>query len=118
MAGENEKQHPGTDRVSDTTGLVDAFGLLGQRWNGVLLGALSEGPLGFAELKRAVAGISDSVLAERLARLGAAGVIERVIGEGPPVSTSYRLTTAGLALLPALRELSAWATAYLPPAGA
>jgi len=42
---------------------------LGKRWNGVLLGTLTNGPSGFAELKRNVEGISDSVLSERLSEL-------------------------------------------------
>jgi DNA-binding HxlR family transcriptional regulator len=47
-------------RVCDAA-LARAFGFLGKRWNGVLLGTLIAGPAGFSELRRAVAGISDSV---------------------------------------------------------
>jgi DNA-binding HxlR family transcriptional regulator len=36
------------------------------------------------------------------------------VREGPPVAVSYRLTSAGQALLPALRELTIWATENLP----
>lgn len=89
--------------------LVRAFDFLGKRWNGVLLGSLADGALGFAELRRAVAGISDSMLSERLAELGAAGLVEREVEPGPPVSVRYRLTGSGAAVLPALNALSAWA---------
>jgi DNA-binding HxlR family transcriptional regulator len=97
--------------------LTRAFGFLGKRWNGVLLGTLAGGPLGFAELKRAVSGISDSMLSERLAELAAADLLEREVEPGPPVSVSYRLTDSGAALLPALEALTTWAEENLPEAG-
>src|ERR1700761_6679607 len=94
--------------------LARAFGILGKRWNGVILAILLSGPPGFAELRRAVNGISDSVLADRLTELGRAGLVERTVSDGPPVSVSYALTPAGQALLPALDSLAEWATANLP----
>ena len=94
--------------------LSRAFSFLGKRWNGVLLGALVQGPAGFAELKRAVGGISDSVLSERLSELTGAGLVLRTVDEGPPVAVSYRATEAGEALIPALEALPAWAEANLP----
>jgi DNA-binding HxlR family transcriptional regulator len=94
--------------------LSRAFGFLGKRWNGVLLGALVQGPAGFAELKRLVAGISDSVLSERLSELAAAGLIQRTVEVGPPVAVTYRASESGLALMPALEALTTWAKNSLP----
>ncbi|HEY3925050.1 MAG TPA: helix-turn-helix domain-containing protein [Acidothermaceae bacterium] len=91
-----------------------AFGFLGKRWNGVIIGTLANGPAGFSELKRAVDGISDSVLSERLVELCGANLVQRTVDEGPPIAVSYRLTGASEALLPALRELTKWATDNLP----
>lgn len=88
--------------------LVRAFTFLGKRWNGVLLGTLSHGPAGFAELKRGL-GISDSMLSDRLGELGRAGLVERVVDAGPPIAVSYRLTESGEAIGPALRALGDWA---------
>ena len=96
--------------------LSRAFGFLGKRWNGVLIGTLMGGPAGFADLRRAVAGISDSMLSERLSELGAAGLVERTVEAGPPVSVSYRLTEAGERLSPALGALTAWAEENLTEA--
>jgi DNA-binding HxlR family transcriptional regulator len=97
--------------------LVRAFQFLGKRWSGVILGTLTAGPLGFAELRRQVAGISDSVLAERLSELQGSGLILRAVQDGPPVSVTYTLSLAGCALLPAMHELSLWATDNLPRKG-
>ncbi|HEY1832377.1 MAG TPA: helix-turn-helix domain-containing protein [Acidimicrobiales bacterium] len=97
--------------------LTRAFGFFGKRWNGVILGTLLEGPAGFSELRRTVGGISDSVLSERLAELGGAGLVTRTVSLGPPLAVTYELTEAGQGLLPAMRELTAWASANLPPGG-
>lgn len=94
--------------------LVRAFRFLGKRWSGLILGTLTAGPLGFAELGRRVEGISDSVLAERLSDLQASGLVLRDVQVGPPVSVTYTLSGAGSALLPAMHELSLWATDNLP----
>ena len=94
--------------------LVRAFELLGRRWTGVILGTLSDRPASFRELARAVPGISDSMLSSRLVALAKAGLLSRIVDEGPPVSVGYQLTDAGRALLPALEQISRWADEYLP----
>ncbi len=94
--------------------LVRAFDLLGKRWTGVVLGTLSGGPAGFRALARAVDGISDSMLSDRLAELCDAGLVSRTVAEGPPLSVRYALTDAGRALLPALEQITRWAEEHLP----
>jgi DNA-binding HxlR family transcriptional regulator len=96
--------------------LARAFDLLGKRWTGVVLGTLSGGPTGFRALARAVEGISDSMLSDRLGELANAGLVIRTVDDGPPVSVSYELTDSGRALLPALEQISRWAEDYLPAA--
>src|ERR1700680_3536803 len=97
-----------------TVALGRAFEFLGKRWNGVLLGTLRAGPAGFSELARAIEGISDSVLSDRLADLTKAGLISRAVGAGPPLAVSYALTARGQALMPALEQISIWAHEHLP----
>ncbi|MEU2615424.1 helix-turn-helix domain-containing protein [Micromonospora sp. NPDC007271] len=95
-------------------GLARAFAFLGKRWNGVLLGTLANGPAGFAELGRALPGISESVLSDRLGELCRVGLVSRTVREGPPLGVSYRLTDRGAALVPALDALARWAHDHLP----
>ena len=90
---------------------------LGKRWNGVVLGNLNTGPAGFSELARAIGGISDSVLSERLADLTGAGLITRTVETGPPLSVSYALTKRGRALMAALEHIWLWAQEHLPADG-
>ena len=92
------------DCVAADESLVRAFDLLGKRWTGVLLATLREGQVGFRALARAVPGISDSVLSDRLGELTGAGLITRTVAEGPPVSVTYTLTRAGRALRQARRR--------------
>jgi DNA-binding HxlR family transcriptional regulator len=100
--------------VSADAALVRAFDLLGKRWTGVVLGTLSGGPAGFRALARAVDGISDSMLSDRLGELSNAGLVTRTVTEGPPLSVRYGLTDSGRALLPALEQIGRWAEEYLP----
>ena len=96
--------------------LVRGFDLLGKRWTGVLLGTLSGGPAGFRALSRAVEGISDSMLSDRLSELCDVGLATRSVDEGPPITVAYELTDAGRSLLPALEQISRWAAEHLPAA--
>jgi DNA-binding HxlR family transcriptional regulator len=105
------------DRVACTgcdRALVRAFEFLGKRWSGVVIGALVHGPAGYRELSRAIDGISDSVLSDRLSALTAAGLVSRTVDEGPPLSVAYALTERGRALIPALEALGRWADEHLP----
>jgi DNA-binding HxlR family transcriptional regulator len=94
--------------------LARAFGFLGKRWNGLIIGVLAGGPATFTGLRRAVGGISDSVLSDRLTELVAAGLVQRTVDDGPPVAVTYQLTEAGSSLRPVLDQLSTWARTSLP----
>jgi DNA-binding HxlR family transcriptional regulator len=96
--------------------LARAFRFLGKRWNALILGHLSAGPAGFRDLSRAIGGISDSVLSDRLTDLAAGGLVSRTVSEGPPLAVSYQLTERGQALMPALQQIALWARDNLPDA--
>ena len=97
-------------------GIRRAFDFLGKRWNGVILGTLSSGPLGFAELRRGVGAITDSVLSDRLVELAEAGLVERTVTRTRPPGVTYQLTATGSQLLPILHQLGSWAEVALPAA--
>lgn len=90
-----------------------AFSVLGKRWNGMIVSSLGGGPATFVSLRRAVVGISDTVLSDRLAELAQAGLVARTVDAGPPVTVSYALTESGKGLLPILSQLGQWASANL-----
>jgi DNA-binding HxlR family transcriptional regulator len=81
------------------------FSLVGKRWTLPILAALMYAPARFSEIGRAVPGLSERVMSERLQELCEAGLIERHVEPGPPVSTWYRLTAMGEHLRPAVESL-------------
>ncbi|MFI0258749.1 winged helix-turn-helix transcriptional regulator [Streptomyces sp. NPDC017056] len=99
------------------TGMARVFELFGKRWTGMIVSVLLAGPEYFAGLRRAIPGISERMLSDRLTELSAAGLVVREVDGGPPLRVSYRLTEAGRALDPALKELGRWAETYLPDGG-
>lgn len=112
MAAEQTHDVAACKRVDD--GITRVFQLLGKRWSGPILSVLQEHPAYFTDLRRAIPGLSERMLSDRLTELGAAGLVLREVDEGPPLRVSYRLTEAGAALEPALRELGDWAKRHLP----
>jgi DNA-binding HxlR family transcriptional regulator len=76
--------------------------LLGRRWALRVIWELRDGPLQFRTLQERCAGMSSSVLNQRLHELRTAGIVE--LGEG-----GYQLTVEGRGLLDAFAPLDAWA---------
>jgi DNA-binding HxlR family transcriptional regulator len=86
-----------------------AIELIGKRWTGAIVVALTEGPLRYADIGKAVPGLSDRLLSQRLRELEEEGLVERQVEAGTPVRVTYRLTEAGQQLDPVLSELKSWA---------
>ncbi|MFF5477015.1 winged helix-turn-helix transcriptional regulator [Streptomyces sp. NPDC012935] len=111
MAGEQSHDVSACKRVDE--GITRVFQLLGKRWTGPIVSVLTAGPAYFVALRRAIPGISERMLSDRLTELAAAGLVVREVYEGPPLRVVYRLTAAGSALEPGLTELGLWAKEYL-----
>lgn len=86
-----------------------AIELIGRRWTGAILCVLGERPMRFGELGRAVPGLSDRLLSQRLRELEEEGVVVRHVEEGTPVRVLYSLSEKGAQLGPAIEELQVWA---------
>ncbi|MCT2589122.1 helix-turn-helix transcriptional regulator [Streptomyces sp. N2-109] len=105
---------PGIACTEPDASVTRVFHLLGKRWTGLILASLMNGPGHFAELRRAVPGISERMLSDRLTELAALQLVVREVDHGPPLRVAYELTDAGLALRPAMTELTRWAEQHLP----
>jgi DNA-binding HxlR family transcriptional regulator len=86
-----------------------AIELIGKRWSGAIVCALTERPMRFGELVKVVPGLSDRLLSQRLRELEDAGLVERDVEAGAPVRVTYSLTPRGEGLGPAIAELKGWA---------
>jgi DNA-binding HxlR family transcriptional regulator len=93
-----------------------AIELIGKRWSGAIVCALTERPLRFCELTKAVPGLSDRLLSTRLRELEDNGLVEREVGSGSPVHVTYSLTEAGADLRPVIAALGDWARRWKQPA--
>ncbi|WP_433531781.1 winged helix-turn-helix transcriptional regulator [Micromonospora sp. CA-263727] len=65
------------------------------RWGGLVLAALVDGPLRFAQLRRSVTGIGDRMLSQTLQRLEADGLVSRTEHSAIPPHVEYELTDLG-----------------------
>ena len=73
--------------------------LLSGPWTTHILWALqTHGTLRFGALKRAIPGVSNRLLSERLRRLAAAGLVDREVVPTIPPQVSYRLSPLGCRL--------------------
>jgi len=86
-----------------------AIELIGKRWTGAIVSALSERSMRFGELRKGIPGLSDRLLSQRLRELEEEGLVEREVEAGTPVRVTYSLTPVGDDLGPAIHELKAWA---------
>jgi DNA-binding HxlR family transcriptional regulator len=91
-----------------------AIELIGSRWSGAILRALFTGQHRYAQIKAAVPGLSDTMLAQRLRTLEAEGLIERHVIPTSPIQVEYRLTEKGRDLEPALDAMIAWSHKWIP----
>jgi DNA-binding HxlR family transcriptional regulator len=92
--------------------LARALDVVGDRWTLLIVQELMKRPSRYGELARRLPGIGTTVLADRLRKLEAAGVVERHLGE-VGVSVTYGLTERGLGLDKALEALRRWGVNYL-----
>ena len=90
-----------------------ALELIGARWSGAVIHMIFKGAHRYADLKSAIPGINDTMLARRLRELESAGLVERRVLATSPVRVEYHLTEMGEELRPALDELVTWAHKWI-----
>jgi DNA-binding HxlR family transcriptional regulator len=89
-----------------------AADLLGRRWMlAIVWAAAEEGAVRFNEFKQALEGIPPRTLAQRLAELEEAGVLERRVVDARPPRVEYRLTDAGRKLRVLVDAMRVYASA-------
>ena len=81
--------------------IEQAFSILGQRWNGLILHALLHGPKRFSQLIEIIPHISARMLTLRLKTLENHGLIKKI-------ENNYTLTKKGYQLNTAMEDLRQW----------
>jgi DNA-binding HxlR family transcriptional regulator len=84
---------------------------LADKWAVLIVSRLATGTLRFAELRRAVDGISQKMLTSTLRDLERDGLVKRKLYASVPPKVEYSLTPLGASLVNKVEELCAWAEA-------
>jgi DNA-binding HxlR family transcriptional regulator len=87
--------------------------IVGEKWSLLIVRDLLEQPQRFSDLMNTLGEITPKLLTARLRDLEAAGVVARDEQEGRR-DVWYRVTLAGEALAPIIRELLVWGTQFAP----
>lgn len=88
--------------------------VIGDRWTMLVLRDCFMGHRRFDQIQKRL-GITRHVLADRLKKLGADGVLRREPYQDRPLRYEYRLTQRGKELYPVMVSLMGWAETHIPP---
>jgi DNA-binding HxlR family transcriptional regulator len=88
--------------------------LLGDKWSLLVVRDLLLGKTMYSEFQKSSEGIPTNILAERLKRLLAAGIIEKSRYQERPVRYAYQLTAKGRDLQPVLLAMIDWGNKHVP----
>jgi DNA-binding HxlR family transcriptional regulator len=83
-------------------------------WGSLVLNKLLEGTRRFSELRRAVPGVSEKMLAQTLQALERDGLVHREVHPVIPPRVDYSLTAAGTQVAERIGGLFAWIQDNLP----
>jgi DNA-binding HxlR family transcriptional regulator len=96
--------------------VIDIWEVLGKRWSLLIIKNLStKDTIRFNELKRALAGISSTVLSERLLELEREGLVSKKIYPEVPPRVEYSLTAQAKELEVIIKELGRWVSRWKRP---
>jgi len=90
-------------------GIDAALDVVSGKWKGLILWELhAHGARRFAELRRALLGVSEKMLTQHLRQMEDDGLVHREVYAEVPPKVEYSLTEAGTSLNEALRPLGRW----------
>jgi DNA-binding HxlR family transcriptional regulator len=87
---------------------------LTSRWGVLILLVLDTGTHRFSELRRAIGGVSERMLAQSLQRLEGDGLVDRVAFDVVPPHVEYSLSPLGREAAERVRALADWIEDSLP----
>jgi DNA-binding HxlR family transcriptional regulator len=92
--------------------LRDILDRFGDKWSVLTISHLSGGTMRFSELRRALDGISQRMLARTLRGLERDGIVCRDVQPTVPPRVEYSLTSLGSSLYSSILELHEWASTH------
>jgi DNA-binding HxlR family transcriptional regulator len=88
--------------------IANALDIFGDKWTLLVLRDLFTGKSTFGDFQSSPEGIPTNILADRLKRLQAHGLIDKKPYQQRPLRYAYELTKAGRSLGPVLKEIINW----------
>ncbi len=88
--------------------------IVGDKWTLLVVRDLFMHKHRYAEFQASPEAIPTNILADRLKRLEAAGIVKRELYQTNPPRAEYFLTRKGADLAPVLRALRDWGKQYIP----
>ncbi|WP_242908438.1 winged helix-turn-helix transcriptional regulator [Actinomadura terrae] len=88
-------------------------GIIGNKWTSMILLRLEDGPHRYADLGRALPGVSAKMLTHTLRSLERDGFVARSVTPTVPVQVEYTLTVLGERLIPLLDAVRQWADRHM-----
>ncbi|MEW5656728.1 helix-turn-helix domain-containing protein [Streptomyces cinereoruber] len=85
---------------------------LGDKWAGVIIRRLEQGPRRFSELRIPLRAVTAKVLTGSLRTLERDGLVARTVHAGPPRRVEYELTPLGRSLLAPMDTACTWAAEH------
>ncbi len=94
--------------------IASSLDLIGDKWTLVLIRDMLNGKSKYSEFLDSPERITTNVLADRLAKMEAAGIVTRTLYLDRPRRYAYSLSTMGRDLHPVLQALCKWGNRFIP----
>ena len=105
---------PATDFGRSACPVTNTLDILGDKWTLLVIRDLFLGKRFYREFAKSPERIPTNILADRLKRLEAQGLLRREPYQERPIRYAYSLTPKGEDLLPVLAEIVVWANRHIP----
>jgi len=92
--------------------------VIGGRWKTLILWQLFQGTRRFSELRRALDGITQKMLAQQLREMEKDGILHRRVYAQVPPRVEYSLTPMGQSLKPVVDAMCKWGAKQMTALGA
>jgi DNA-binding HxlR family transcriptional regulator len=93
--------------------LACTLDLIGDRWTLLVVRDLACGKAHFKEFSESPEKIATNILADRLAKLVAGGLVETYPSDAHPGRDAYRLTDKGKSLGPVIEAIATWGLTHV-----
>ena len=101
-------------KLRSSCAVASTLDLIGDKWSLLVIRDMLHGKRTYVEILQSPEGIPTNILADRLARLEQAGIIESAAYQERPVRYAYTLTPKGRDLGDVVRALVRWGKRHIP----